>query len=68
MSDSAGLRSYIAMLEDMHQSIGGMVKAGKSLAEVIAAKPTEAYDDVFGDSSNFVDRAYASLSREQSAN
>jgi glyoxylase-like metal-dependent hydrolase (beta-lactamase superfamily II) len=68
VSDYAGLRSYIAMLEDMHQSIGGMVKAGKSLAEVIAAAPTKAYDDVFGDSSNFVDRAYASLSREQAAN
>ena len=68
VSDYDGLRGYIAMLEDMHQSIGDMVKAGKTLAEVIAAKPTKAYDDVFGDSANFVDRAYASLSREQSAN
>ena len=68
VSDHAGLRSYIAMLEDMHTSIGAMVKDGKTLTEVIAARPTRAYDDVFGDSANFVDRAYASLRREMGLN
>ena len=64
ISDYQGLKSYIAMLEDMHGVIGEMVKDGKSLEEVIAAEPTKGYDEVYGDSAMFVDRAYLSLTRE----
>ena len=64
ISDYAGLQSYIAMLEDMHGIIGKMVKRGKSLDEVVAANPTKEYDAAYGDSTNFVDRAYKSLKRE----
>jgi len=64
ISDYAGLQSYIAMLEDMHQTIGKMVKRGKSLEEVVAANPTARYDAENGDSTNFVNRAYTSLQRE----
>jgi len=65
ISDYQGLKSYIAMLEDMHQVIGKMVKRGKSLEEVVAANPTKDYDEANGDSTNFVNRAYKSLKREQ---
>lgn len=65
ISDYQGLKSYIAMLEDMHQVIGKMVKRGKSLEEVVAANPTKDYDAANGDSTNFVNRAYKSLKREQ---
>ena len=65
ISDYQGLKSYIAMLEDMHKTIGKMVKRGKSLEEVVAANPTKDYDASNGDSTNFVDRAYKSLKREQ---
>jgi len=67
ISDRAGLAHYIDMLQAMHDSIGAMVVAGASLAEVIAAKPTAAYDDEFGDPSNFVDRAYTSLVKAYAA-
>jgi len=65
ISDYQGLKRYIAMLEDMHQVIGKMVKRGKSLEEVVAANPTKDYDEANGDSTNFVNRAYTSLKREQ---
>jgi cyclase len=64
ISDYQGLQSYIAMLEDMHKTIGKMVKRGKSLEEVVAANPTKDYDASQGDSTNFVNRAYKSLKRE----
>ena len=64
ISDYAGLQSYIAMLEDMHNTIGKMVKRGKTLEQVVAANPTAKYDAEQGDSTNFVNRAYTSLKRE----
>ena len=60
----ADLESYIAMLEDMHKTISRMVKRGRSLEEVVAANPTKAYDEAYGDNTNFVNRAYASIKRE----
>ena len=64
ISDYAGLAHYIDMLEQMKKSIGKMVKQGKSLEQIIAAKPTQKYDAEFGDASMFIDRAYNSLKRE----
>ena len=64
ISDYDGLKSYIAMLSEMKQSISKMIKRGRSLEEVVAAKPTAKYDAQYGDPSNFVNRAYTSLSRE----
>ena len=65
ISDYAGLQSYIAMLQDMKDTIGGMIDQGMSLGDVINAKPTVKYDPEYGDPSNFVNRAYTSLSRER---
>jgi cyclase len=64
ISDYQGLQGYIGMLEDMHQSISKMVRKGKTLEEVVAASPTKKYDAVYGDATNFVDRAYTSIKRE----
>jgi len=64
IADYAGLQHYISMLREMRDKIGGMVRSGKSLAQVIAATPTAEYDAEFGDPANFVDRAYHSLKRE----
>ena len=52
------------MLDLMRWRIGAMVAEGKTLQEVIDAKPTADFDDKFGDPANFVNRAYTSLSRE----
>ncbi len=63
ISTAADLAAYIAMLTDMEKVIGAMVADGKTLAEVIAVKPTAKYDADFGDPAMFVDRAYTSLKR-----
>ena len=60
------LVAYVAMLETLRGRILELVKAGKTLEEVVAAKPTHDFDSVHGDSTNFVDRAYRSLKREVS--
>ena len=64
ISDYAGLQRYVDMLQDLRDRIAGMVRRGKSLEEVIAAKPTAAYDEQQGDAGNFVNRAYFSMKRE----
>jgi cyclase len=60
------LAAYVAMLETLRGRILTMIKEGKTLEEVVAAKPTHDFDSVQGDSTNFVDRAYMSLKREVS--
>jgi glyoxylase-like metal-dependent hydrolase (beta-lactamase superfamily II) len=60
------LTAYVAMLETLRGRILDMVKAGKSLEEVVAAKLTHDFDSTQGDSTNFVNRAYTSLKREVS--
>jgi hypothetical protein len=64
LSDYAGLAHYIEVLSALHADIAKMVKDGKSLEAVVAAKPTAKFDEEFGDSTNFVDRAYTSIKRE----
>ncbi|NJN51095.1 MAG: hypothetical protein HC809_04260 [Gammaproteobacteria bacterium] len=62
MAGHADLAAYIDMLKDLRARIADLIAKGASLADVIAAKPTAAYDAKQGDSTNFVDRAYKSLS------
>jgi len=57
------LAAYILMLETVRQRIDVMIDQGKSLEEVIAAKPTAEFDEKFGQPANFINRAYTSLSR-----
>ncbi|NOX52406.1 MAG: MBL fold metallo-hydrolase [Gammaproteobacteria bacterium] len=64
ISNYAGLERYIEVLSALHAGISEMVKAGKSLEEVVVANLTAPYDDEFGNPTMFVDRAYASISRE----
>ena len=66
LSNYEGLKKYIAMLEDVKGKLSAMIASGKSLDEVIAARPTAPYDAEFGDpveSLGFLNRAYTSLSR-----
>ena len=63
ISDWSGLASYISMLKTIRMRIAGMISAGKSLEEVLAARPSAVYDRVYGDSSGFIDRVYTSLTR-----
>ena len=52
VTDKAHLEAYVAMLSGISAKITPMVKAGKSLDEVKAAKPTADYDQVWGQNWN----------------
>lgn len=58
------VRDYIEMLETTRKRISRMIDAGMSLAQVVEAKPTEDFDERYGDARIYVDRAYASLARK----
>ena len=48
LSNRAELATYIEMLKGVRANIGALVEAGKSLKEVLAAKPTAAWDEKWG--------------------
>jgi cyclase len=48
LSDAAGVRAYRAMLQGVLDRVAPLVAAGKSLEEVMAARPTAAYDATWG--------------------
>jgi glyoxylase-like metal-dependent hydrolase (beta-lactamase superfamily II) len=48
VTDKAHLEAFVAMLSDINAKIVPLVRAGKSLDEVKAAKPTAAQDAVWG--------------------
>ncbi len=54
---------YIDMLETIASRISAMIDAGMSLDDVMAAKPTEGFDERYGDPTRLINRAYISLSR-----
>ena len=56
------VKDMIIMLETVRDRISKMIDEGKSLQEVIDAKPTKDFDEKYPDwLGNFVNRAYASL-------
>ncbi|MFT7140511.1 MAG: glyoxylase-like metal-dependent hydrolase (beta-lactamase superfamily II) [Candidatus Azotimanducaceae bacterium] len=65
ITDYDALVEYIAILSDIRDQMVGMIDAGMTLEEVIAAKPTAAYDEKMGDSVMFVNRAYMSLTHKR---
>lgn len=65
VSDYQGLESYIAMLSDIRAQMLALIDQGKSLEEVYAAKPTAEYDELMGDNTGFINRAYLSLTHKR---
>jgi glyoxylase-like metal-dependent hydrolase (beta-lactamase superfamily II) len=63
VTDYQALTDYIDMLKVVRDRIAGMIGEGKSLEEVIAAKPTAEFDERYGDPGLVVDRAYTSLAK-----
>lgn len=59
----ADLADYVEMLEVVRDRISRMIDLGKSLEEVLAATPTKEFDEMYGDPTRLIDRAYASLAR-----
>ena len=67
VTDSATLQAYIDMLKTVRERVAAMIGEGKSLEEVMAAKPTADFDETFGpegQSLGFVNRVYTSLMRD----
>ena len=61
VSDYQGLSDYINMLTVVRDRIVTMIKAGNSLEEIMAAKPTAEYDEKMDDPTRLITRAYVSL-------
>jgi len=61
------LERYRAMLADVRERIAASVRAGRTAAEVVAARPTADYDEEWGDGflkpDAFVQIVYATLAR-----
>ena len=67
VTDSATLQAYIDMLKTVRERVAAMIADGKSMEEVMAAKPTADFDETFGPEENslgFVNRVYTSLMRD----
>ncbi len=63
VTDYQALVDYIDMLTVVRDRIQAMVAEGKSLVEVVAARPTAEFDERYGDPGLLVNRAYASLTK-----
>jgi len=63
IADYQTLVDYIDMLTVVRDRISAMLEEGKSLVEVVAARPTAEFDERYGDPTMLVNRAYASLAR-----
>lgn len=67
LTDRAGLERSISMLKQARERVGAMIADGKSLDEIIAARPMAAYDETWGwnfiGPDRFLTSVYESLSR-----
>ena len=60
------VKDTIKMLKTVRERIAKMIKQGKSLQEVIDAKPTKDFDEKYPDwLGNFVNRVYTSLKKSE---
>ena len=60
--------TLIAMLTTVRARVAVLIDEGKTLEEVIAAKPTADFDETYGpveESLGFLDRTYTSLSKKK---
>ena len=67
VTDASALSRYIYMLKTVRSRIASMIADGKTMQEVIDAKPTSDFDTVYGPetaSLGFVNRVYTSLSKQ----
>jgi glyoxylase-like metal-dependent hydrolase (beta-lactamase superfamily II) len=69
LATRADLKASHDMLATIHERVEALVKAGKSIEEAVAAKPTKEFDEQFGKGVRkpdaFVQVAYTSILRHQ---
>ena len=67
VTDTAALSRYVYMLKTVRSRVAAMIDDGKTLQEVMDAKPTADFDEVYGPetaSLGFVNRVYTSLNQQ----
>ena len=67
VTDATALKAYIDMLKTVRGRVLTMMGEGKSLLEIVAARPTADFDATYGPEMNslgFVDRVFTSLKRD----
>ena len=69
LSNKAALKAYRDMLVKVHANVAALVKAKKTLAQAIAARPTRDFDAQWGNgflkADQFVEIVYASVAKEK---
>jgi cyclase len=60
-ADRAALVAILGMLEDIRDNVKALKDGGKSVEEVIAAKPTADYDERWGDTGFFTKESFIEL-------
>lgn len=63
VSTYADLARFTEMLQSVRDRVAALIAGGATLEQIIAAKPTAAWDERYGQPNNFIDRVYASLTR-----
>jgi glyoxylase-like metal-dependent hydrolase (beta-lactamase superfamily II) len=64
IGDQADVAIYRNMVEVVRDRIQDMIKDGKTLAQIKAAKPTLDYDPIYGNPDAFIDAVYQSLTKK----
>jgi glyoxylase-like metal-dependent hydrolase (beta-lactamase superfamily II) len=68
VTDKARLQEFVSMLTTIRYTVSRLMREGKSLEEVVAAKPTRAFDEKWGDGflppDQFASLVYMDLSPE----
>jgi cyclase len=57
------LVDYVSMLTTIRDRVQALIRSGATLQQVVAARPTSEWDEKKGNPANFLNRAYASLSK-----
>jgi glyoxylase-like metal-dependent hydrolase (beta-lactamase superfamily II) len=63
VSGYADLARFTEMLDSVRERVAALIADGATLEQVVAAKPTAAWDADYGDPMRMIDSAYTSLSR-----
>ncbi len=63
ITDRADLARFTEMMQSVRDRVAELLKDGSSLEQILAAKPTAAWDEAYGQPNNFIDRVYTSLTR-----
>lgn len=66
LSNKANLQTYVAMLETIRDDVARLIRDGKTMAAAVAAKPTRAFDEKWGNGflppDRFTELVYMDLS------